>query len=191
MSVFFRTRVLRVGAWSLVVLCLGTFVAAAQNPPLAEVARREEERRKAVDPTKPAPRVITNKDLPKVAGPTASPAPVAPAVAAVAGDPAKVAADPDSAGKDEAWWRARITAARDALVRDQVLLDALGARLDGLAAVSTVLGDPNQRARIGEDQLKAVAEMDRIRAEVADLTTKIADIEEEARKASVPPGWLR
>jgi hypothetical protein len=191
MSVFFRTRVVRVGAWSLAALCLGTFVAAAQTPPLAEVARREEERRKAVDPTKPAPRVFTNKDLPKVTAPAPPPAEVVQPAEAVPGEPAKVAAEPDSAGKDEAWWRARITAARDALVRDQVLLDALGARLDGLAAVSTVLGDPNQRARISEDQLKAAAEMDRIRVEVADLTAKIADIEEEARKASVPPGWLR
>jgi len=51
---------------ALVAFFLGAFVASAQNPPLAEVARREEERRKT---TKPPTKVLTNKDLPAVASP--------------------------------------------------------------------------------------------------------------------------
>jgi len=33
--------------------------------------------------------------------------------------------------------------------------------------------------------------MERVRTEITDLKKKIEDIEEDARKASVPPGWLR
>ena len=33
--------------------------------------------------------------------------------------------------------------------------------------------------------------MDRLKGEIEKCKKKIADIEEEARKAGVPPGWLR
>ena len=33
--------------------------------------------------------------------------------------------------------------------------------------------------------------MDRVKVEIAEQKKKIEDIEEEARKAGVPPGWLR
>jgi hypothetical protein len=36
-----------------------------------------------------------------------------------------------------------------------------------------------------------MAEMDRVRIDIELQKKKIADIEEEARQAGVPPGWLR
>jgi hypothetical protein len=33
--------------------------------------------------------------------------------------------------------------------------------------------------------------MERVKQDIVDATRAIADIEEEARKAGVPPGWLR
>src|SRR5262249_47477355 len=108
-------------------------------------------------------------------------------------DPAAAPQDKskDALVKDEAWWRARITDVRDQLGRDQVMLDALQARVNGLTSDFVGRDDPYQRARIGEDRQKAILEMDRVQTEVADLKKKIDDIEEEARKAGVPPGWLR
>ena len=164
-------------------------VTAAQNPPLAEVARKEQERRKVTPPPK---RVLTNKDLPKVTSPApaaASPDKEPAATAPVAVAPAQP--DPAKPEKDEVWWRARIVDARDTLRRDEVLLDALQARVNGLTSEFVGRDDPYQRARLDEDRRKAMAELDRVRLEVDDLKKKIADIEEEARKASVPPGWLR
>ena len=46
-------------------------------------------------------------------------------------------------------------------------------------------------AKVGEDRAKAVAEMARVTEEVAKGRQAIADLEEEARKSGVPPGWLR
>jgi hypothetical protein len=51
--------------------------------------------------------------------------------------------------------------------------------------------DPAQRAQIGAARDKALAELDRLRIAIADGTKAIADLEEEARRANVPPGWLR
>jgi transposase len=93
--------------------------------------------------------------------------------------------------KDEAWWRARIGDARDTLRRDEVLLGALQARVNGLTSEFVGRDDPYQRAAIGEDRRMAIVELDRLSVEVSDLKKRIEEIEEEARKANVPPGWLR
>jgi hypothetical protein len=194
----------RVFAGSVAMLLLGAFVASAQRPPLADVARKEEERRKT---TKPPTRVLTNKDLPTVSAPPAA-APAQSAAAPEAAKPETTEADknpdksPDKSKdaqredqtetkKDEAWWRARITDAREQLHRDEVLLEALQSRVNALTADFTGRDDPYQRTRIGEDRQKALAELERVRSEIAGLKKKIDDIEEEARRASVPPGWLR
>jgi hypothetical protein len=81
--------------------------------------------------------------------------------------------------------------AREELRRDEVLVDALQSRVNGLTSEFVARDDPYQRTRIGTDRQKALAEMERLRTEITGLKKKIADIEEEARKASVPPGWLR
>jgi hypothetical protein len=196
---------LRVVAGSLATLLLGAFVASAQTPSLAEVARREEERRKT---TKPATKVLTNKDLPAVASPgtatpnqAQAPAPAeAPKTDANTSGPdktGKTANQDQEKGKDKdeawwkAWWAARIAEPRNALRRDEVLLDALQARINALTSDFTGRDDPAQRSRIGEDRQKALAEMERIKTEITDLKKQIEDIEEEARRAGVPPGWVR
>lgn len=164
----------------------------AQNPPLAEIARREQARRKV---PKTPPKVYTNKDLPKGGAPKAPPAPGAPSAPAssatpVPADPATPPATPGEQ-KDESWWRARITQAREELRRNEMFLDALQSRINGLSTDFVNRDDPYQRAKIGEDRQKALAELDRVKADVEKQKKQIADIEEEARTAGVPPGWLR
>jgi cell division septation protein DedD len=184
-------RILRVGAASLGSLMLGSFLAAAQNPSLADVARKEEERRKALPP--PA-KVLTNKDLPKVTSSSPAPAPGAEATDAGTAAPDAPQIQPGTAAQephDEEWWRTRMAEAREELRRDEVLVDALQSRVNGLTSEFVARDDPYQRTRIGTDRQKALAEMERLRTEITGLKKKIADIEEEARKASVPPGWLR
>jgi hypothetical protein len=179
----------RIVAGTVVVIVLGRGVAAAQAPPLAEVARREQERRKSIPPSA---KVLTNRDLPTVMTP--------PPQAAPPTDAAKPEnapdADPREGGhkdepKGEDWWRARINEPRERLHRDEILLDALQARVNGLTSDFVGRDDPYQRARIADDRQKAIIEMDRVRAEVVDLKKRIDDIEEEARRSSVRPGWLR
>jgi hypothetical protein len=178
-------QVIRAAAAGTFALLLLSDTAWAQQPPLAEVARKEQERRKA---TKPATKVLTNKDLPSVTSPAPIPPPELPAAAE---PPAPEPQKPGEPEKDEAWWRARITGKREALSRAEVLLEALQSRVNGLSADFVNRDDPYQRAKVGEDRQKALAEMERTKADIEGYKKQIEDIEEEARKAGVPPGWLR
>jgi hypothetical protein len=168
-------------------------VARAQTPTLAEVARREQERRKTI---KASDKVLTNKDLPANAQPSPTPSPSAAAPATAAGTPAAPATPaaeqkPADDSKNESWWRQRMEQAREGLRRSEAFAEALQSRINALSADFVNRDDPYQRARIGEDRQKALSEMQRVQAEVVELKKQIESIEEEARKAGVPPGWLR
>ena len=178
-----------------------TWRAAAQSPPpsLAELARKEAERRKT---TKEAKKVITNKDMPESARkgastPAAEPIPEGSSVhaappSATQQKPA-TGADAESSPdeKGEAAWRNRITQARETLRRNEVFLEAMQTRVNSLTNDSQSRSDPIQRAKLREDREKAIDEMERVKADIEASKKRIADIEEEARKAGVPPGWLR
>lgn len=169
-------------AAALGLFVLGASVSGAQT--LAELAKKEQERRKAI---KAPAKVLTSQDVPK----GAPPAPAAPPAASGAKPDAKADAKGDEPVKDEAWWRARLTPLREDLRRNEMFGEALQTRINSLASDFASRDDPYQRARIADDRMKALAELDRIKADIDQAKKKIADIEEEARRAGVPPGWLR
>ncbi len=173
--------------------------AAAQTqstpPSLAEIAKKEAERRKT---TKDAKKVITTKDLPESARKPAS-APATAAEGAQGGGDQKPAPSGDTASApaasggqgDEAAWRARITQARETLRRNETFLEALQTRVNALGNDFRNSGDSAQQAKLTQDRLKALEDLERVKADVELSKKQIADIEEEARKAGVPPGWVR
>jgi hypothetical protein len=160
---------------------------------LAAVAKKEEERRKAV---KAAGKVYTNdnltRDITQPSMPASTnatppePSTQVPSVNLPAGQ-----APPDPNAKDEAHWRGRMTDARSALERSRIFGDALQSRINALTTDIVNRADPAQRAQLELERQRALAELDRVKKEIADQTKAISDIEEEARKAGVPPGWLR
>lgn len=183
---------------SFVVVAVFAIPLALSAQGLASVAKKEEERRKAV----PSGKIYKNGDLksditssppPPPAGNASPPAPAttaaAPGARAASAGPAQ-GSKPDGV-KDEAYWRARITAARSALERSRIFADALQSRLNALTTDRINRDDPAQRAQLELEHQRAAAELDRVKKEIADQTKAIADIEEEARRANVPPGWLR
>jgi hypothetical protein len=180
-------------------------VSGAQG--LADVARAEEARRKSV---RAPSKTYTNDDLKgdnngaTVASPTpssaapASPMPAAtpaqgakPAATAAKPDPAKDAAAQQEPKKDEKYWRDRITAAQQAMARNKVLVDALQSRVNALNTDFVNTDDPAQRAVVAQNRQTALAEMDRVKKDIDTRTKEITAIQEEARKANVPAGWLR
>jgi hypothetical protein len=185
---------------ALVAFSFVASTAAAQS--LAELAKQEEARRKAL---KTPAKVYTDADLKRLAPATPPPAPgqapPAPATgqdtkegeqqAAVVQAAAGEAAGEQEPQKDEAWWRNRITEARAKLERSKLLCDALQSRVNALTADFTARDDPAQRAVLANDRIKVLGELERMKAEIGAQTKAIADIEEEARQAGVPPGWLR
>lgn len=198
-----KTRVVLV--WTLASLVFAGHVARGQS--LADIARKEEARRKAV--TTPA-RVITNKDVRPVTPPApASPeqaaaglpgAQQAPAVpTAIPGtDALKEAAQPPITPpsppaeiRDEAYWRTLVTEARAKLERSGGILSVFVQQNEALAVRFAALGDLAQRAQVVAEMEKMQAEIDRVQKESAAQTQHIAAIEEQARRAGVPPGWIR
>jgi len=175
------------------VCSLGAPLLRAQT--LGDLAKKEEERRKTI--AKPA-KVITNKDLSP--GPTsATPPPPAAAgggdakAAGAADTPTKVEADDKDKGekKDQAYWTGKLKGLQQQLERDQSFADALQVKINALTTDFVNRDDPAQRAKIEAERNKSLAELARLKKSVVDDTKAIADLQEEARRAGVPPGWLR
>jgi hypothetical protein len=167
----------------------GQIAASAQTQSLADVAKKEEERRKSV---KTAGKVYTNKDLGGAVD-AAAPAPAPAAPAAAAADTAKPAepAKPQEPVKDQAYWSQRLKELQSQVARDETYAEAMQTRINSLSADFVNRDDPAQRAALAADRQKAVAELERLRQQIEAGKKAIADLEEEARRAGVPPGWLR
>ena len=188
----------------LILTVAATVVANGQS--LGELAKQEEARRKAI---KTSGKVYTNESIRGQAVPS-RPAPATAPASAASPPPASPAAEPPSTKpqnsaasktsappvetaevKDEAYWKKRIQSARDQLGRAQMFADALQTRINVLSADFVARDDPAQRAVIATDRQKALAELDRVKQEIGQFTKAIAEIQTDARRANVPPGWLR
>jgi hypothetical protein len=191
---FARATSRPVTAVALFLLATGlAWPAWAQS--LADVAKKEEDRRKA---TPPPAKVYTNKDL----GAVPAGSPPAPAAASepaakrpdtdAKADPSKPAAPGDKAGvKDQAYWAGRLKTLQETLARDQDYADAMQTRINALTTDVVNRDDPAQRAVLERNRQKSIAELARLTKSVQDTKKAIADFLEEARHAGVPPGWLR
>jgi hypothetical protein len=171
-----------------------TVVPSVTAQTLGDLARQEEARRKSI--AAPA-KVYTNGNLGGAASSATRPATGAPSQPAAApsasgSEPGKATTAPASQpAADEATWRKRIADARDSLARSQTFADALQSRINALTTDFAGRADPVQRAAIGADRQKAMAELDRVKHEIQQYQKAITDTQEEARKANVPAGWVR
>jgi hypothetical protein len=211
-----KTYTLRTAMALLAAGVLVPAVASAQS--LGELAKQEEARRKTI--TTP-PKVYTNDTIrasdprpPMTAGSTApgspaagpaagpaappsasgtAPAPAAGAQPPAAQTPAQTPSAPPAADpkQEEANWRKRVQTERDNRDRAQTFADALQSRINALSNDFAARDDPAQRAQISTDRQKALAELERVKQEIAQHAKTIAGIQEEARKAGIPPGWVR
>lgn len=219
MTTRFRGQRIQTMKWSAVAagvlscVLTGTTVLSAQ---LGNVARKEAERRKTV---KSSGKTYTNDNIAPDPSPSTAPASsgsardAATASSASASDkaatdktateksaadttdkaapPKQVSADPAERKKEEAQWRERIKNERDALERARSFAEALQSRINALNTDFVNRDDPQQRAKIAADRDKAVADLDRARKEIGERTKAIAGIQEDARRAGAPAGWVR
>ena len=194
------------------VVATGTGLSAQ----LGNIAKKEAERRKTVTSGK----VYTNDNLtpapepssaPASSGPSSDAAPAAdssahksatdkaadksetakPTADAADKDAAKVSAEPAERKKEEAAWRERIKNERDALDRAKGYADALQIKINSLNTDFVNRDDPVQRAAIAAERDKSLADMDRLKKEIAEHNKKITAIQEDARRAGAPAGWVR
>lgn len=177
------------------IVALGTASVPLAGQTLADVAKKEEERRKNV---KASGKTYTNKDLGTLP-PGTPPPPPAPTASTSATD-AAAAKDKDKETekpgekepvKDQAYWAGRMKELQTQVQRDQTYVDALQTRVNSLATDFINRDDPAQRGVLSSERQKALGELDRLKKQIEAGKKAIADLEEEARRANVPPGWLR
>ena len=174
------------GGWvACAALILGASTSMSAQS-LGAVAKQSEAQRKAA---KSSGKVYTNDSLKSAPAPS-QPAPAAATPAADQPAASEGKPKPDGA-KDEAAWRDRIRAERDGLARAEAFAAALQSQINGLYAEFTACQAPTQCKDVSEKRQKSIAELDRVKREIEAHTKAIADIQEEARRAGVPAGWVR
>jgi hypothetical protein len=133
--------------------------------------------------------VFTNEDLPSPSASSESsgqPPPAAPEAAA--GEDSSFAG-----GAPEAHWRQRAKDQRAAIRAAEELVKRLEDRVDALrndrAPISMM--DPAREQTRQNELAKALQDLEAARKALADARKTLDDLEDEARRKGVPPGWLR
>lgn len=161
-----------------------------QSPPatLAEAAQREAVRRQMMPK---ATRSLTNDDVERL---PRRPLPTAPEAPEAAGSPTPAAVEaakkPEEA-HDEPWWRERLTSARAALERDGLLLESLQSRVNALTTEWSARDDPGQRQLLLQQRTRVLAELENMKEQLIADQKAIDEIQGDARRQGVPPGWVR
>ena len=147
--------------------------------------------------TSPPGTVFTNDDLAKYGSgaPEKAKASPKPGVASPPGGRAAGSAPYDETARrlQEKEWRARAAGQRAAIAKAEKKVASLQAKVDGLASglAPQPIGDPNMLATLENEKNKAIQDLQGAKAELADARKGMDDLEELARRRSIPPGWLR
>jgi hypothetical protein len=180
--------------WQLPAAVL-LFLTWFNAPPasLADASRREAVRRQILPR---AGHALTNDNLPAprpvFSEPADAAATTAPDQADANGKPAKSdGGDKPADVHDEAYWRTRINTARDTFSHDQMTVDALQSQVNGLTTDFINRDDPAQKAQIEQQRIKVMNELNRMKTQLDADQKNIDGVMDEARRAGVPPGWLR
>lgn len=116
--------------------------------------------------------------------------PVAPAQAPAAAASARESSD-EKSQQDERAWRNRYAAAKQKLEDDQNLAAALQTRISSLTTDAVNRDDPAQRAKLADDRRKAMDQLDRMQKQIVADQKAIDQVQEDARRQGIPPGWVR
>ena len=169
---------------------------AKRDRSLGAVARRTPAAGKKAAPAK----VLTNEDLDKARQGGAAVSVLA--VDGVAPDAPGSEGNPitsnegeltDAVPRDEATWRQRADAARARIAEAEAVVASAEQRLAELrsdVAPEDPMNPFRQQAREA-DIKNETARLEAARADVAAARQAFSDLEDEARRASIPPGWLR
>ncbi len=170
-------------AWLVLMLALGLAPAsAAPDEPVGE--------KLAKHPVK----TYTQADLDRVRQPRPKSRPaeaVSPAKADDDDAEVRKQLDAEGAQRDQqrAMWRVRADQARTAVSHAEARVKALESKAN--ARFTDLLQSCGQALAQRQSLSHAMEDLDRAKADLAAAKKAVEDLEEEARRASIPPGWLR
>jgi hypothetical protein len=150
----------------------------------------------------PSPRVFTEEDLVRTRGVTESPSPrpsgkpgtrPAPARPSPSPTPIWPSAAPDTSPADQQRWRGRARQARERIAAAEARVAEVEGRIVELREDrgQANLMDPNREQTRLAQITAAEKELEAARAAVQAARQAQLDLEDEARRKNVPPGWLR
>jgi cell division protein FtsN len=189
---------------ALALLLAGPALVRAQS--LGEVAKREQEKQEKKKKSGKPPatvKVYTEEDLKKARESESGAVTVLPengnvdaAPAASSEDDEVVSGEGRPAGgrrRTEAYWRGRATRLRDAVAEADQRIKELETRIAGLRndMNPTNLQDPNRLQTRDRELREAMGSLDAARREAETARKALDGLEEEARRAGAPPGWVR
>ena len=134
--------------------------------------------------------MLTNAGLPQsalVSGAAVTPPPAATTDAAAPAKPE----GPATEKHDETWWRKRMSSAREQLRINQQSAEDLQTRINALQRDVVNRDNPQQAAKLREDLQKAITTLDATKVQIEADQKAIVAIQDEARRADVPAGWVR
>ena len=178
----------------LIIFCLvlANF-AGLRAQSVAELARKDREKREKEGKVT---RVIRNEDLKNLQGAkvthSSSAAPRAEAVVVGPGAPASSEATPPApASLDENYWR---TAFRDVRLKLQLAQNrglVLELKINDLRNRFFTESDGSTRSLIEQEMNKSREDLEINKLEVKKVEEELQKLEEAAKAANVPPGWMR
>jgi hypothetical protein len=165
---------------ALVILFVILAATAPRAQSLAAASAAEAARRAAAPPS----RVLTNADVRPAPTPTAPAVPVAvtPRANATYLLPTTIPATED-------YWKGRMRLLETQLELDTMLYAGAQAHYRGLN--SYVRHDGRIVPVAAHHMFKTAAELDQLAAAIESDKNAVLDLQDEARRANVPPGWLR
>jgi len=182
--------------WQLPAAVLTLLIAFTEGPgTLGTLSKREALRRTMTGQSRaslsnlslpePPPAAISSEAPPVTAGATGD-----ESIAAAAAAAAEGGQKPEQK-KDEGWWRDRMAKARQALAKDEAALPVAEGKVAAMTTEVINMDDPARQSKLRQQLMVTLAEVERLKGQIEADKKGIADIQVEARRAGVPPGWIR
>jgi hypothetical protein len=172
-----------------IVVTLGTVPAVALAQGLGDASKKEKKRRESSTAAAKTYTETDLQDLEPVANeedakrqPEGKPAP--PARSTSSRSRARPESDPPD---DEQVWRARVAQAEARIAEERAVYEHWARQ--SLVPGYELVDENNRPVASSVEELQAITARAKARLEAAEKA--LADLREEARRAGVPPGWLR
>jgi hypothetical protein len=99
--------------------------------------------------------------------------------------------DAKEPAKDKTYWSGRLKKLQDQVEKDEASFLVVQTTINTLTVDFVNRPDSGQRLIIESDRQKALAEFSKLKQSITNGKQSIIDLEEEARRAGVPAGWVR
>ncbi len=166
---------------------LGLFLLVGfllSQSPLVELSKKEKERRRRIKTTK----VITNADLGKAPRPSVITKRAKSFLPRVSGGESEGEKSPK---KKREWWISRKRKLEEKIASLKRKIQELQQKVNSLSTNFLIEQRPIAQQKVKSALEKAKGQLEAAKRELAQAKKALDKLYEEARKAGIPPGWLR